>query len=483
MHCMLPAVDIRIAQCCPGIILTRIRLQLLRMKKFIVILVLCAQAYNACAQFSTQARDSIWRLTEQDHRRMMEQLHITSLRPGANGMDAKAPNAANYDESIANPYPVLPDPLVLKNGKKVTTAKIWREKRRPEIIEDFNSEIYGRVPGIMPEVRWEIASASNEMKGDIPVITKKMVGHVDHSAYPDIAVDIQLTVSIPANAQGPVPVIMEFGFVFPPGFKLPSPPAGSTLPKDPDWQQLVLSRGWGYAVYIPTSVQADNGAGLTEGIIGLVNKGQCRKPDDWGALRAWAWGASCAMNYFETDKSIDASRIGIEGHSRFGKAALVTMAYDPRFTVVFVSSSGEGGAKLYRRNAGEIVENLTSSGEYHWMAGNFMKYGGPLNWDDLPVDAHELIALCAPRPVFISSGSVGDAWVDARGMFMAAVGAGPVYRLLGKKDLGAVEFPAVGTQLTDGEIAFCQHMGGHTPGPNWPVFLDFAGRYLTVHAK
>jgi hypothetical protein len=229
---------------------------------------------------------------------------------------------------------------------------------------------------------------------------------------------------------------------------------------------------------VPTSIQADNGAGLTRGIIGLCNKGQRRKPDDWGALRAWAWGASRALDYFETDRSVDASQVGIEGHSRYGKAALIAMAYDQRFAIGFISSSGEGGAKLHRRNAGEIVENLAGSGEYHWMAGNFLKYAGPLQWSDLPVDAHELIALCAPRPVFISAGDKGDAWVDARGMFMAAVAAGPVYLLLGKKDLGSSVFPPPGTTLTGGEIAFRQHLGGHTPLPNWPTFLDFASRYI-----
>ena len=160
----------------------------------------------------------------------------------------------------------------------------------------------------------------------------------------------------------------------------------------------MLAKGWGYAIIVPNSIQADNGAGLTKGIIGLCNKGQPRKPDDWGALRAWAWGASRALDYFETDPAVDAKQVGIEGLSRYGKAALVAMAYDPRFAIGFIGSSGEGGAKLHRRNFGELVENLTGSGEYHWMAGNFLKYGGPLTPGDLPVDAHELIALCAPRP-------------------------------------------------------------------------------------
>ncbi len=160
----------------------------------------------------------------------------------------------------------------------------------------------------------------------------------------------------------------------------------------------------------PASIQADNGAGLTKGIIGLCNKGQPRKPNDWGSLRAWAWGASRGLDYLETDPAVDAKKVGIEGVSRFGKAALVAMAFEPRFAMVLVGSSGEGGAKLHRRNFGEAVESLTGSGEYHWMAGNFLKYGatessfGSKNANDLPVDAHMLIALCAPRLTFISYG-------------------------------------------------------------------------------
>ena len=424
--------------------------------------------------------------SEQDHQNMMDQLHITSLRAGANGNDPNAPNAANYDEAKANPYPNLPDPLILNNGKKVTTAKQWWIKRRPEIVEDFDREIYGRVPKNTPKVTWEVTSITNEKNGDIAIITKKLVGHVDNTSYPLDTVNIQLTLTTPANAIGPVPVIMQFGFILPPGYKMrvrqgtnpgaQVPPMPTTA--GPTWQQQLLAKGWGYAVISPNSVQADNGAGLTKGIIGLMNKGQSRKPDDWGALRAWAWGASRAMDYFETDKAVNAKEIGLEGHSRYGKATVVAMAYDQRFAIAYISSSGEGGAKLSRRNAGEIVENVAGTGEYHWMAGNFIKYAGPLHWNDMPVDAHELLALCAPRPIFVSGGQKGDGWVDAKGMFMAAVAAGPVYKLLGKKDLGTTEFPPVETSLTDGDLAFRQHSSGHTDVPNWPFFIAFASRYL-----
>jgi hypothetical protein len=408
-----------------------------------------------------------------DHRKMMETLKIDSIRRGVNGNDPNAPNAANYDESKANPFPDLPDPLTLKNGVKVISAKSWWAQRRPEIVEDFDREIYGRQPSETPKVEWEIISTENEVYEGIPVVTKKLVGHVDHSAYPKVSVDIQLALSTPANANAPVPVIMEFGFIRPSWF-----PAQNSTPPGPTWQQQVLEKGWGYASIIPTSIQPDNGAGLTEGIIGLVNKGQPRKPDDWGALRAWAWGASRALDYFESDKSVDARRVGIEGHSRYGKATAVAMAYDDRFAIAYISSCGEGGAKINRRNYGEIIENVAGAGEYHWMAGNFIKYAGPLNGGDLPVDGHHLIALCAPRPVFIGTGDKGDEWVDARGQFLAAVHAGPVYRLLGKRDLGTTEFPALETTLISGDIGFRQHRGGHTPGPNWPTFLTFAEKYF-----
>ena len=434
-------------------------------------------ADSSVSQNTPSAPAPVVMTAQQDHRRLLDLLHITELRPGADGRNTEAPNAANYDESKANPYPSLPDPLRLKNGRKVTSAKMWWNQRRPEIVEDFDREIYGRVPKVTPRVNWELISTTNETNGDIPVITKKLVGHVDNSSYTPIKVDIPLTLTTPAKATKPVPVIVEFSFVFPPGFRPPAPPPGASA-SGPSWQQQVLAKGWGYAIIIPTTIQADNGAGLTQGIIGLINKGQPRKVDDWGALRAWAWGASRALDYLETDKAVNAKQVGLEGHSRYGKATLVAMAYDARLAIAFVSSSGEGGAKLHRRNWGELVENVAGSGEYHWMAGNFIKYAGPLTWNDLPVDSHELIALCAPRPVFISAGANGDGWVDAKGMFLAAAGAGPVYKLLGKRDMGTIEYPPVETTLINGDVAFRQHSGGHTPGPNWPTFLTFASRYF-----
>lgn len=430
---------------------------------------------------------------------MMEQLGIIRLRPGPSGQSG-ATNSANYDQAKANPYPDLPELLTLKNGQKVTTAAAWWDQRRPEIVEDFEREVIGRVPKVTPKVTWEVVSnVTDGLVGKIPANGQRLVGHVDNSAFPAITVDIRMAVVTPVGAKGPVPVLMMFGGFG--GDGLPRP-AGTPAPtnrfanfggpfKDPPSTEQLLAAGWGYATINPGSIQADNGAGLTKGIIGLVNHGQPRKPDDWGSLRAWAWGAARGLDYLETLPGVDAKKVGIEGVSRYGKAALVTMAFEPRFAVVLVGSSGEGGAKLHRRNFGEAVENLTGSGEYHWMAGNFLKYGaaessfGAKNANDLPVDAHMLIALCAPRPTFISYGipERGDAnWLDQQGSYMATVAAEPVFRLLGVRDIGVTEdyrtakMPPLNTGLTDGELAWRQHDGGHEDRSNMKYFIAWADK-------
>jgi lysophospholipase L1-like esterase len=444
----------------------------------------------------------------EDHENMMEQLGIRALRPGPSGNES-APNHANYDEALANPYPNLPDPLTLEDGRKVASADMWWTQRRPEIVEGFDREVVGRVPRNVPRVAWRVNRAEQFAVGGRPVAGRELSGMVDNSAHPEITVEIQMTVVTPANATKPVPLMMMFGgrSGMPPAPGAPPPvargfgsgrgaagagPPGGASPDPPATEQLIAA-GWGYATISPASIQADNGAGLTKGIVGLVNKGRRRRPDDWGALRAWAWGASRGLDYLETDKAVDAKRIGIEGVSRFGKAALVTMAYDRRFAVVLVGSSGEGGAKLHRRNFGEAVENLTGSGQYHWMAGNFLKYGteestfGRKTAADIPVDAHQLIALCAPRLTFISYGvpERGDAkWLDQQGSYMAAVAAQPVFRLLGAKGLGVSDdymkekMPPVNVGLLDGQLAWRQHDGGHTDGPNWKYFIPWADKFL-----
>lgn len=451
--------------------------------------------------------------TAADHKQMQQQLGITRLRPGPSGNEKDA-NHANYDEALANPFPDLPVLLKLANGKDVKTARQWREQRRPEIIELFEREVLGRIPKNVPKVSWSATETATAKVGQHDVNARHLVGKVDNSAYPAIEVNIDVVLVTPANAKGPVPVMILFGggrmpgspppAGGPGGFGAPRPaapaagaaPAAPPAPRDPPATEQLLAAGWGYAYLNPGSVQADNGAGLTKGIIGLTNKGQFRKPDDWGSLRAWGWGASRLLDFLESDKNVDARRVGIEGVSRYGKAALVTMAFDERFAVVLIGSSGEGGAKLHRRNFGEAVENLTGSGEYHWMAGNFLKYGtaessfGSRNAGDIPVDSHQLLALCAPRATFISYGipEQGDAnWLDQKGSYMAALAAGPVFRLLGVKDLGRgndyknPQMPAVNESVLDGKLAWRQHDGGHTDGPNWKYFIPWANRELGIH--
>jgi hypothetical protein len=493
-----------------------------------------------------------------DHRNMMGQLGLKALRPGESGN-----NQERFTEEKANPYKdTMPDVLTMKDGTKVTTPEQWA-KRRAEILEDFEREVYGRIPPNVPKVTWEVTATTDGNSAGIPTVTKTLVGHVDNSAYPDITVDIQASFTVPRDAKGPVPMMLEFGFGMggfgrgfgggrigrgatagpagpnnpgapagpggrgamagpagpnsPGGRGMMAGPAGPNTPGGrgamagragmggrggmgmgmgrggPSWTQQAIEHGWGYGFINPGSIQADSGKGMSlrQGIIGLTNKGEPRKPDQWGALRAWGWGVSRLIDFFEThpDAKVDPRKVGIEGVSRYGKAALVTEAFDERVAVALVASSGEGGAKLHRHIFGESVENLTGSGEYHWMAGNFLKYGASdpcQTAANLPVDSHELIALCAPRPCLISYGIIarGDPqWVDAHGSFMAGVLAGPVYKLLGKRDFGtpgdylAAPMPAV-DQLIGGELAWRQHSGGHESTPNWPTFFDWAGQYI-----
>ncbi len=457
---------------------------------FASLLMACATVTFAQPPSNPEERQRLQKLGNEDHAAMLAQLGITRLRPGYSGSTTPGtPNQANYDEAKANPYPDYPDTLTLKNGQKVTTADAWWKQRRPEIVADFEREVVGRVPQNVPVVTWKVARTIETTVGGAPVIAKEVIGHVDNAAFPEIAVDIKLAVVTPAHAKAPVPLLMMFGAGNLPGEGGPGFGGGRGGAGDPPSTEQLIAAGWGYASLGNASIQADNGAGLTRGIIGLTNRGARRKPEDWGALRAWAWGAARGLDYLETDAAVDAKRVGIEGVSRYGKAALVTMAFEPRFALVLVGSSGCGGATPYRRHFGEALENLAGAGEYHWMAGNFLKYAaeestfGRRTANDLPVDAHELIALCASRPTFISYGvpEKGDAhWLDHQGSFMATVMAGEIFRLLGARDLGVKEdyrvaqMPPVNTGLLAGELAWRQHDGGHEDRSNMKYFLAWA---------
>jgi hypothetical protein len=414
-----------------------------------------------------------------DYQNMLDQLGIKKMR---RGRDARAKDTS--DEATANPYKeTMPDLMTFKDGTRVKTADQW-PTRRAEIVEDFEREVYGRIPRNVPPVKWDVTRTVEGENDGIETVTRTLAGHVDNSAFPQAEVTIQASFTVPRRAASRVPILLQFGSGSAGG------PGGRERPNP--WTQQALAKGWGYGTINPASIQGDNNR-LREGVIGLTNKGQPRGPEDWGALRAWAWGVSCLIDYFQAqaDSGVDPSRVCITGVSRYGKAALVATAFDARIAAGFVASSGAGGTKLFRRDFGELLENLAGRGGYHWMAGNFLKYAadeatfGKKTVNDLPVDQHQLIALCAPRLCFISYGIVpGDPnWVDAHGSFMAAVLAGPAYRLLGKHDLGTPgdylsdPMPAVNT-LIGGELAWRQHDGGHTNVPNFPAFFEWAGRYI-----
>jgi len=373
---------------------------------------------------------------------------------------------SNYDESRVPPY-TLPDPLVMNDGRRVTNATMWWQGRRPEILEMFRREVYGRIPEHTPAVRFSVASLDSTTYPGQAII-KNVVGEVDNSAYPAAHPRVEVTLYVPPHVTGRIPVIVTVWGAF---FQRPD-----TTHRLPDRIAQVFAQGWAYATVNTTAIQADNGAGLSEGIIGLVNRGQPRKPDDWGVLAAWVWGMSRALDYLETDPQIDARHAAVEGHSRWGKTALLAGALDRRWAVVYASSSGAMGASLEKRSWGETIDNVASASEYHWMAGNFLKYAG--HWDQMPVDAHELIALVAPRPCLITGGTRGDTWVDSHGEFLAAVAADPVYQLLGARGLGTTTMPAADQGLFDGELAYRMHEGGHTDMLDWPFFLQWARRYL-----
>lgn len=401
-----------------------------------------------------------------------------------------AASSDSHDEAQAlPPDSKFPDPLVLKNGQPVRDAATWWNKRRPEIFEEFARDIYGRVPPNTPEVAWEVTKTEN----DGTVKTKTIVGKIDNSRYPAIAPTIQLTLKTPSNASGPVPVIVYAqafsGFRRRPNNPPPSPaastdasappranpPRNRPAPQGPSLETLTLEKGWGYATFDTASVQPDNAAGLTEGIIGLMNKGEMRsKPDEWGVLLAWSWGLSKSIDYFETDQDVDAKQLAVDGFSRWGKTAVLAAALDQRWALAWAGDSGEGGTKMHRRNFGETVDMVAQNFPW-WMAGNFQKFFG--RWEDMTVDAHELVALVAPRPVFITGGTT-DLHADSKGMFLAAALASPVYELLGAKGLGATELPPADTALISGDIGFRMHTGGHTPRPDYPAFLEFCAKYF-----
>jgi hypothetical protein len=366
--------------------------------------------------------------------------------------------------------------LQMNDGRIITTPEEWRELRRPEILKDLKEQLYGFIPpdSILPKVSWSVVNTSGG-RGSSAYLQKEITGTIDISRYPQVRNRpvISATLRIPAGATGQVPVIIFFG-----GF-------GNAI--ETYWERSNPS-GWGICIFNLTALQPDNGTGLTSYLIGLVNKGNWRKPSDWGTLVAWSWGVSRLIDYFETDKSVNAGIIGLTGHSRYGKATLVTMAYEPRVAIGFPSDGGSLGTKMNRRHWGQDLENSTGANEYHWMAGAFFKWAGektegqylPRKIEDCPVDAHSLLALCAPRPLLFNGGT-NSSWCDPYGQYLTTKYATPVYKLLGKEGVVMDDpRPVIDKAYIDGNLAFRYHNGGHTDAPEWPAFFQFASRHFDI---
>ncbi len=399
----------------------------------------------------------------------------TNLGSDANGNPLrralKTGHISNYDESKVAPF-TLPDPLVLANGERVRDRSTWTSQRRPEIVAMYETEIYGRLPAKTPAVKWQVTETDPQAR-EGTALMKKITGTVGPG--PD-APQIKLTLYTPANAKKSVPVILLVNFG-----GGPKPPAtqgrGGGFPTDPPVAAEIIGRGWGYATVGYADIQPDRLNSFGEGVIGrtLAPEQERPAPDEWGTISAWSWGVSRMIDYLETDASVNARQVALFGHSRLGKTALWATAKDERIAAAFSSCSGEMGAALARRDWGETVDDMAQN--FPWQfAGNFQKWPG--RWNEMPVDAHMLIALSAPRPVFITGGTA-DQWADPVGMFKAAVAAGPVYRLFGKKDLGVNELPPFDTPVITGDIGWHYHTGGHTATPaDWKAFLEFLAKYF-----
>lgn len=380
-------------------------------------------------------------------------------------------HVSNYDEARVGNY-TLPDPLVFQNGQPVRTPEQWFKERRPEIIKLYETEIYGRIPDRAPKLTFAVAETDRSaLEG--AAVRKHVIGH----GADGFAVHVLLY--LPAKAKGPVPVLLHLTFSATDPGKMASATANGARPRPSEAGPLtnILARGYGYATVRYTEFEGDSATNNLTLIRRLAfAPGQTKLgPDDWGTISVWAWGASRVLDYLGTDPDVDAKRVALIGHSRLGKTALWAGATDPRFALVFASCSGEMGAALARRDYGETVDDMAANFPY-WFAGNFQKYSG--HWNDMPVDAHMLIALNAPRPVFVTGGTQ-DQWADPRGEFLAGVAAGPVYRLLGQKDMGVTEGPPLDQPLITGAIGFLYHTGPHAILPeDWHAFFDFAERFL-----
>jgi len=387
----------------------------------------------------------------------------------------KTGHISNYDESKVPPY-TLPDPLVMASGARVTSGSMWKRQRRPELLRLYEAHIYGRVPKNAPTIRWEVAETDAHAR-DGAALLKRVVGHVGAKAD---GPQIRVSIYTPANTTKKVPIILLLNFGGGPA-RAGGPPAaagrGNAAAGEPPNAADILARGWGYATVGYNDIQPDRADAWTEGVIGQTLKpGQTKPaPDEWGTISAWAWGASRIADYLQSDRNVDGSRIALYGFSRLGKTVLWAAAQDERFKAVFSGCAGEMGSALARRDWGETVDDMAQN--FPWQFSESLQQW-PGRWSEMPVDAHMLIALSAPRPVFVTGGT-GDQWSDPKGEFLAQVAAGPVYRLLGARDLGTASYPAPDVPLVSGDLAFNLHTGPHTATPGeWALFVEFLSRYF-----
>jgi len=404
--------------------------------------------------------------------------------------DVVAGIPVNYDEAKVGAY-TLPDPLKLNDGKPVRDAKAWTEKRRPEIVKMFETQQYGVAPGRPVDESFEVTEkGAPAFSGK--AIRKQVTIHLSKDPnWPEI----HLLVYLPAGAKGPVPMFFSINFgtiqaavddpgVIPEQVRDPKTDVLVASPATPGRGlgrlpvETFLDAGIGVATYYYAELDPDTLTGFSKGIRakylkpGQAATNEARAGEDWGSISAWAWGMSRVQDYFETDKSIDAKRVAIHGVSRLGKTVMWAGAHDQRFAAVIASCSGEGGAALSRRNSGETIAHLTAPTRYPYQfAANYAKYGGfP---DTAPFDASLLVALIAPRPLLLQTGST-DNWSDPKGEFLAAVAAGPVYKLLGKQDLGTDVWPAAKVPIYSNGLNYYMHDGGHgmVPG-DWEIYVQF----------
>jgi len=368
-----------------------------------------------------------------------------------------------YEEKV--PSYKLPDLLTAQNGKKITSAGMWEKIRRKEILELFRENVYGRVPSTSWSESFRLLNEEkNAMGGDA---TLKQVDITINSDGKTL--DIRLTLFVPNKATKPVPAFLLIDN------RGPENTDPKRLVKSEFWPaEEVITRGYAVAVFSNADVDPDNFDDFKNGIHGLLDRGE-RKPDSWGTLAAWAWGASRCLDYFETDKDIDAEKVAVVGHSRGGKTALWAAAEDQRFAMAVANESGCGGASLARRKYGETIARITASFP-HWFCTNYTKWGN--NEDSMPVDMHMLMALIAPRAVYVTSASE-DLWADPRGSYLSLYNSLPVFRLYRKNTSLPEQMPPLNTPVKSGNVAYHVRDGVHNMLlKDWNWFMDFGDTVL-----